>query len=149
MAKRSLKASLMGIEIARLAFERKGLTQNDLAIEVGLSTRQPIWKFFSRKPIERNFFIEICFFLNLDWQDIAELSDKPEVPLSNLTIQNNTDTEDFIPDYKTQLAEVVKAQCSFLQSFEIRQPLLLEKIYIDTYVYYHISNQQWIEISSI
>ena len=116
MAKRSLKASLNGIKIAKSAFERKGLTQNDLAAEVGLSTRQSIWKFFSLKPIEKNVFIEICFFLDLNWQDIADLPDKPEFLLSNSTRQDNTNAVDSTPDYKTLLGGVIKAQCSFLQS---------------------------------
>ena len=72
MAKRSLKASPPGIDKAKKAFERIGWTQEYLAAEVGLSTRQSVWKFFSGKPIERHIFIDLCFQLSLDWQDIAD-----------------------------------------------------------------------------
>ena len=72
MAKRSLKASPLKIDKAKKAFERIGWTQEYLAAEVGLSTRQSVWKFFKGKPIERNTFIDICFQLNLDWQEIAD-----------------------------------------------------------------------------
>jgi len=51
MARRSLQASAQGIKKAKQAFLRKGWTQEYLAGEVGLETRQPIWKFFAGKPI--------------------------------------------------------------------------------------------------
>lgn len=72
MARRSLKASTLGIEKAKRAFQVREWTQEYLASEVGLETRQPIWKFFTGKPIERQSFMEICFQLGLDWQEIAE-----------------------------------------------------------------------------
>jgi len=57
---------------AKRAFKRKEWTQEYLASEVGIETRQPIWKFF-RQTIERHIFLEICFRLDLDWQEIASL----------------------------------------------------------------------------
>ncbi len=73
MAKRSLKATAEGSMIAKRAFERTGWTQDYLAAEVGLSTRQSVWKFFSGRPVERHIFIELCFQLDLEWQAIADL----------------------------------------------------------------------------
>lgn len=35
---------------------------------MGVKTRQPIWRFFAGKPIERYTFFEICASLDLDWQ---------------------------------------------------------------------------------
>jgi predicted NACHT family NTPase len=60
---RSLQASAQGIKKAKQAFLRKGWTQEYLAGEVGLETRQPIWKFFAGKPVDRHVFTEICFRL--------------------------------------------------------------------------------------
>lgn len=61
MAKRSLQASAEGIRKAKQAFRRKGWTQEYLAGEVGLETRQPIWKFFTGKAIDRlRNFDHIC-----------------------------------------------------------------------------------------
>jgi predicted NACHT family NTPase len=71
MARRSLQASPEGIKKAKLAFMRTGWTQEYFASEVGLETRQPIWKFFAGKPIDRNVFVEICFRLNLELEEIA------------------------------------------------------------------------------
>ncbi|MGH8001734.1 MAG: NACHT domain-containing protein, partial [Brasilonema sp.] len=85
MARRSLKASILGIQKAKRAFQVREWTQEYLASEVGLETRQPIWKFFTGKPIERQNFMEICFQLGLDWQEIAEL------PTQYLPTQNKQD----------------------------------------------------------
>ncbi|WP_442949791.1 hypothetical protein [Nostoc sp.] len=64
MVKRSLQASLTGIQEAKRAFSLKGWTQENLALEVDLKTRQPIWRFFSGRPVERHTFIEICSVLS-------------------------------------------------------------------------------------
>jgi predicted NACHT family NTPase len=71
MVKRSLQASLTGIQQAKRAFALKGWTQDNLAAEVNLKTRQAIWRFFSGRPIERHTFIEICMVLSLNWREIA------------------------------------------------------------------------------
>lgn len=44
MVKRSLRASPTGIQRAKRAFALKGWTQENLAGEVNLKTRQPIWR---------------------------------------------------------------------------------------------------------
>src|ERR687885_1216743 len=71
MVKRSLQASQAGIQQARRAFARKGWTQENLALEVNLKTRQPVWRFFSGRPIEHYIFKEICPVLELNWREIA------------------------------------------------------------------------------
>jgi predicted NACHT family NTPase len=76
MVRRSLQASHIGIQQAKRAFARKGWTQENLALEVGLKTRQPIWRFFSGRPVERHIFLEICSILELNWREIA--ADPPE-----------------------------------------------------------------------
>ncbi|MGH7998538.1 MAG: NACHT domain-containing protein, partial [Brasilonema sp.] len=71
MVRRSLQASLTGIQQAKRAFAHKGWTQENLAGEVNLKTRQPIWRFFSGRPVERHIFLEICSVLELNWREIA------------------------------------------------------------------------------
>ncbi|BAY47815.1 hypothetical protein SAMD00079811_54340 [Scytonema sp. HK-05] len=61
MVKRSLQASLTGIQQAKRAFARKGWTQENLALEVNLKTRQPIWRFFSGRPVERHIFVTYSY----------------------------------------------------------------------------------------
>jgi len=45
MVKRSLQASATGIQQAKRSFALKGWTQENLAAEVNLKTRQPVWRF--------------------------------------------------------------------------------------------------------
>ncbi|MGG6265157.1 NACHT domain-containing protein [Leptolyngbya sp. AN03gr2] len=47
MVKRSLQASPTGIQQAKRAFAIKDWTQENLAGDVNLKTRQPIWRFFT------------------------------------------------------------------------------------------------------
>ncbi len=87
MAKRSLQASPTGVKQAKKAFNNKGWTQENLAGEVNLKTRQPVWRFFTGRPIERYTFIEICSVLELDWREIAvnppdELSELGQVSIN-------------------------------------------------------------------
>jgi predicted NACHT family NTPase len=76
MAKRSLQASPVGIQRAKRAFALKGWTQENLAGEVNLKTRQPIWRLFTGQPVDRQIFMDVCHILDLEWREIA--SNPPE-----------------------------------------------------------------------
>ena len=153
MAKRSLKASTLGIEKAKRAFERIGWTQEYLAAEVGLSTRQSVWKFLKGKPIERHIFIELCFQLDLDWQDIADLPQKDETLTEEKTISlvsNPSDIGELVNLARLQLRGQIEAQCGTVQSFfEFAQPLPLENIYTNLNLLTCLSNQRWLEVSDL
>jgi len=71
MVKRSFHASPAGVQLAKRAFALKGWTQENLAGEVNLKTRQPIWRFFTGQAIDRQVFFSICLILDLDWREIA------------------------------------------------------------------------------
>jgi len=73
MTRKSLRVSPDKLEKVKRAFDSTGCTQAELASEVDLSTRQPIGKFLSGKPVDHNVFKEICFKLNLDWKETADL----------------------------------------------------------------------------
>ena len=60
MNTRSLKASETGQARAKQAMLCKGWTQDYLATEAGLSTRNSVWKFLSGRPIDRNIFRGSC-----------------------------------------------------------------------------------------
>ncbi|MBF2063643.1 MAG: DUF4384 domain-containing protein [Calothrix sp. C42_A2020_038] len=68
---RTLVASPEGVKRAKTALKSKQMTQTDFAIEVELGYTT-VSNFFNRKPIYRTNFQEICAFLGLNWQDIAE-----------------------------------------------------------------------------
>lgn len=151
MAKRSLKASDQGIEQAKRAFEHIGWTQEYLAAEVGLSTRQSVWKFFKGKPIERHIFIDLCFQLSLDWHDIADSPPLPPRERSDSLPQPIVSKSDsLLPQVRSQLYGQIEAQCGTIQSFfEFAQPLALDNIYTEQNVLTRLSNQRWLEITDL
>ena len=151
MAKRSLKASDLGISKAKRAFERTGWTQEYLAAEVGLSTRQSVWKFFKGKPIERYIFVDLCFQLNLEWEDIADLPKLEDIPLETPNVAaNSLDLEQLIKLWRSRIKGQIRAQCGTVRSFvEFAQPLPLENIYTDSNLLTRLSNQRWLEVSDL
>jgi predicted NACHT family NTPase len=142
MAKRSLKASQEGITRAKRAFDLRGWTQEYLAAEVGLQTRQSIWKFFSGRPVERHIFIDICFTLDLDWEDIVDRSafvtDAPELPTQTTetvapSMVEKT-TED-LAEARSHLITLAQAQCQLLElPLDLHHPLTLAQLYTEAYV---------------
>ena len=150
MAKRSLKASPEGITKAKKAFQRKGWTQEYLAAEVGLSTRQSIWKFFTGRPIERHLFVDICFQLDLEWQSIADLPPDVAPSVSTFSLDNGGGVESWVSALRSQTKEQIQAQCGILQSsFDMTQPLLLDSIYTNVNILPHLTNQRWLEVSDL
>ena len=155
MGKRSLKATPDGIARAKRAFERTGWTQEYLAAEVGLSTRQSIWKFFTGRPIERYIFLEICFRLGLEWQEVADLP--PPVSPPDAVVAGPITVTEGVPQagvevdaIRPRLRERIEAQCAIVQSpLEASQPLALTSIYTPPYVSLELSRQRWLEVSDL
>jgi transcriptional regulator with XRE-family HTH domain len=87
MPGRSLVSSPEGIKRAKLALQRRHLTQKALADEMAIASWSTINKFFNGKPVDRHIFIEICERLDLDWQDIVSpfLEEKEETQQLLLT----------------------------------------------------------------
>ena len=72
---RGLVASSEGCKRARSILKARNLTQQRFSEQIGLSYTT-INNFLNAKPVDRINFEEICKFLDLNWEDIAEqLSD--------------------------------------------------------------------------
>jgi predicted NACHT family NTPase len=150
MAKRSLQASPSGIKMAKQQFASKGWTQEYLANEVGIKTRQPIWRFFAGKPIERYTFFEICTRLDLDWRDIAI---DPPFDYVNTDIEElgitSMGIEALVKMVRSQRREKIDHQCGILQLLDVNRPVSIDQIYIDVNILEQIPSQQWLEIAAI
>jgi predicted NACHT family NTPase len=157
MTKRSLKTSEIGQARAKQAMLCKGWTQDYLATEAGLSTRNSVWKFLSGRPIDRNIFMELCFQLDLDWQDLADLPQSTPLPDSLSPV-----TQDFPPVapilapenlfslVKEKGRSLIQNQCGTLQCyFDVTQPLPLEQVYTSLNILSKLTNQQWLEVSDL
>ncbi|HEY9710030.1 MAG TPA: NB-ARC domain-containing protein, partial [Oculatellaceae cyanobacterium] len=68
---RSLRASQEGIKRAKIALTDKTWRREDLVARVEVS-RSTVMKFFSGKPVDTPYFVQICQALELNWQEIAE-----------------------------------------------------------------------------
>lgn len=61
------------IQQAKSAYQRSRYeSHRDFAVDIGVSS-DTVRKFLNGKPIERRNFLELCNFLGLDWQAIANL----------------------------------------------------------------------------
>ncbi|MUL38755.1 NACHT domain-containing protein [Gloeocapsopsis dulcis] len=147
MARRSLQASIIGIEKAKRAFKRTGWTQEDLACEVGIETRQPVWKFFTGKPIERRVFLEICFRLDLDWQEIAILPmDDTSIVTEEQDNQSNIDT--LLQIVRSRRYNRIQTQCGVVRLLDTAQPVELNDICVSAEVV-DKTNQRWLDASQL
>ena len=149
MVKRSLQASLPGIQQAKQAFEYKGWTQENLAGEVGLKTRQPIWRFFTGQPVERHFFLEVCLLLGLDWRKIAvnpPIEFPEPVETTGATV---ADIDVLVQQVRSKRQDRIQDRCGTLQLLDVSQPVRIDDIYIDVNVLEEIPSQQWLELSDL
>ncbi|MHC5930751.1 NACHT domain-containing protein [Nostoc sp.] len=149
MVKRSLQASLTGIEQAKKAFAQKGWTQDNLAFEVNLKTRQPIWRFFSGRSVERHIFREICSVLSLNWREIAanppeELSESKELGAAEFL-----DIDALVQLVKSQRFDKIQDQCGTLQLLDVTRPVRIDDIYIDVNILEEIASLQWLEFADL
>ena len=147
MPKRSLQASPSGIKKAKQRFISKDWTQEDLADAVGIKTRQPIWRFFSGKAIEKYTFIEICIKLGLDWEEIT--LDLPLANILNYETDDGDDLDKLVQFARSQRQEKINHQCGILQLLDISHPVSIAQIYIDVNILEQIPSQQWLEISAL
>ncbi len=149
MVKRSLRASPFGIEQAKRAFAFKGWTQENLAGEVGLKTRQSVWRFFTGQPIERQVFLEICSILELDWREIA-LDPPAEFPEPGAIAQAPVlDIDSLVRQVRSQRRDKIQDQCGTLQLLDISRPVKINNIYVDVNILEEIPSQQWLELADL
>ncbi len=143
MVKRSLQACPSRLHQAKRAFALKGWTQENLAGEVNLKTRQPIWRFFTGQPVERQIFVEICAILDLDWREIAV---DPPAEFPELDRRGGSaplDLDGLVQQVRAQHRATLRDRCGILQLLDLGRPVWIEDIYIDMNVFDRISAHQW------
>jgi predicted NACHT family NTPase len=155
MTKRSLQASSTGIHKAKHAFALKGWTQENLAGEVNIKTRQPIWRFFTGQPVDRYIFLEICSILDLNYREIAAFApaefvdrfcDEDDALTGGL--DKGTDIESLVNQVRSQRFEKIQDQCGIIQMLDVSRPVNLDQVYTDLNVSEEILSQQRIAIAN-
>ncbi|XHX80381.1 MAG: NACHT domain-containing protein [Stenomitos frigidus ULC029] len=149
MVKRSLQASELGIQEAKRAFALKGWTQENLASEVNLKTRQPIWRFFSGQPVERHVFLEICSVLELVWREIV-MNPPAEFPeVSGSRQSAGIDLDALVQKVRSHRSAKIQDQCGILQLLDISRPVSIDDIYVDVNILEEIASQQSVAIEDL
>ncbi len=152
MARRSLKASSEGIKKAKQAFERKCWTQEYLAETVGLQTRQPIWKFFSGKPVDRNVFAEICFQLDLDLEEIVAVPNFTQPSIEQKAEAKKAESEaldNLVATVRLERKDKIQHQCGTLRLLDIARPIEIDDLYVKVNILEEITSQRWLDISEL
>ncbi|MGQ4650228.1 NACHT C-terminal helical domain 2-containing protein [Lyngbya aestuarii] len=149
MASRSLYASEGGIKKAKRAFERKGWTQEYLASEVGIETRQPIWKFFKGKPVDRHVFYEICFRLELEPEDIIAIPEESLTSEDDPIQDIGNEIDVLVAKARSQHYDKVQDHCGSLRLLDIAKPVTLDDLYIDVNILEEITSQRWLGIADL
>ncbi|MGL5925942.1 NACHT domain-containing protein [Chroococcidiopsis sp.] len=149
MAKRSLQASPTGIQQAKRAFALKGWTQENLAGEVNVKTRQPIWRFFTGRPVDRYIFLEICSVLELNWREVAidppvEFLDPGAIAAAQLL-----DIDVLVQQVRSQRQDKIQNQCGTLQLLDTSRLVGIDDVYIDVNILEEIASECWLEIADL
>jgi len=114
-------------------------------MEVGIETRQPIWKFFAGKRIERHIFQEICLRLGLDWQEVAALTE------DSLAVKHSWsdeyDIDALVQKVRSQRHGKIQAQCGTMRLLNVAQAVELNNIYVNVSVLEVPQNQNRIDVS--
>ncbi|MBN3924852.1 NACHT domain-containing NTPase [Nostoc sp. NMS4] len=157
MAMKSLRVSPEKLEKVKRAFERTGLTQNEFASEVDLSTRQPIGNFLAGKPVKHQVFKEICFKLDMDWQEVAVLGKdarlQPELPTPESEIiqeyNNSFNIDDLVQEVRQKIKPFIQELCGTMKVLDMSQPIPLNDIYTDVNILENITGRKRLKISQL
>ncbi|MBN3870518.1 NACHT domain-containing NTPase [Nostoc sp. JL33] len=144
MSGRSLSCSPEGIQKAKRALICYSLTQKVLAEDLGI-TRQPIGKFFTGKPVDRNLFVQICDRLDLEWEEIvAEPASEPEV-----NQDNSIDINAIVQGVREKIKPLIQERCGTMRVLDMTQPIGLNEIYTSVNILEKITGRQRLGIDEL
>ena len=142
MGRGSLKASPQGIEAAKKAVRRNGLTQKALGEDLGIS-RSTISKFFNGKNVERYVFEEICGKLSLKWEEIFE--PPPDEEEGN----NSSQIDALVQDIRQKVRADIKLFCGSMRVLDMTQPIELGSIYTQVNILQKITGRRGIDLKNL
>ena len=152
---RSIRVAPACIPQVKLALRSHGFpSQKALAEELGIS-RGTTDKFFTGKPVDFRYFVEISQKLGLDWQAIAYIEQNPPIETKLDSIPPQTPPPESL-DIDT-LVEQVRQHChdkilllyGKMQLLDISQPIDLDRLYVDVNILEQITSQRWLEITDL
>lgn len=145
MTGRSLSCSPQGIQKAKKALIRFSLTQKALAEELGV-TRQPVGKFFTGKTVDRNLFIKICDYLELDWEQVVTQVNEPETEAKQ---ENSVDIDNLVQEVRAKIKPLIQERCGTMRVLDMTQPIGLNDIYTNVNILETITGRQRLKIEEL
>lgn len=144
--KRSLQASSKGIEKAKQALTYGALSQSALATELGV-TRQTVSKFFRGQGIDRQYFVNICERLALEWDEIvAKPSSNPE-PAA--TQESTSEIDILVQRVRRDIRASLHQRYGTVRVLDMSQPVKVSDIYTDVEVLEKISGRRRVNITDL
>jgi predicted NACHT family NTPase len=140
MTGRSLSCSPEGIQKAKRALIRCCLTQKALADDLEV-TRQPIGKFFTGKPVDRNLFVQICERLDLEWEEIIA---EPEV-----SQDNSIDITAIVQEVRKKIKPLIQERCGTMRVLDMTKPIGLNDIYTSVNILEKVTGRQRLGIDEL
>ncbi len=141
MAERSLQASQKGIQLAKQALIGKKWKQTDLLGFV-CTSRQPITKFFTGKPVDREIFVGICERLGLKWQEIADLTEYAESEPNGQNQKQSIDIDALVQEVREKVKLSIENRCGEMRVLDMSQPIGLKDIYTNVNILEKITGRQ-------
>jgi predicted NACHT family NTPase len=142
MGQQTLRTSKEGNKKAKKSFLRKHFTEIQLAVQIGLNSRDAVEKFFLGEPIERYIFQEICLRLDLKWEEIAE----PD-PLyqKNYSIEMNAIAE----ETRKIVRHKIKELCGNMNFLTRSEPISLDDIYTRVHILESNSAKRSLDLTNL
>lgn len=160
MAKPTLKAHQTGLRIAKQALSQAGWTQKDLSAQVPCS-RQPITNFFKGEAVAQPIFIGICDRLDLNWQQIADLSVDLAVDLavetevrsglgasparlsgSSLAAGGSNPLDSLVQTLRQEMYDSIQERCGTIRILDMSHPVDVKDLYIDVNILEQITGRR-------
>lgn len=142
MGRRSLRASLQGIQAIKKALKRKKWSQTYIAGAVDCS-RQTIWSLLQSNPTDCDVFMEVCTQLGLNWEEIAE----PEMlePEQN----HSPDINALLEEVRQGIQPYIQERCGTMRVLDMNQPIALGEIYTSVNILDKITGRRGLELTAL
>ncbi len=144
-ASRSLYLHPSGINKARQAIADKGLTQQALATQIGIS-RASVAKFFAGQRVDRRIFIEVSTALAMNWEDLTESEFIQEDQ------DESSDIDVIVQAIREQIKPIVHQKCGTMRVLDMEQPIELtgeRGIYTSVNILERLTGRRRLEIAEI
>jgi predicted NACHT family NTPase len=152
---RSIRVAPSCISQVKLGLRRHGFpSQKALAEELGIA-RSTTDKFFTGKPVDFRYFVEISEKLGLDWQAIAYIEPDPAIEIGIEAIapptsqQESLEIDTLVQQVRQHCHDKIQTLHGKMQLLDISQPIDLDRLYVDVNILEQITSQRWLEITDL